>query len=209
LSVFSNQDMTDDIGYLVLLASAAVPAFFPPHLIRGVPHVDGGLVMDTPLMPAIEAGADTLHVIYFDPDVKNIPLQKLQNTLDTLDRVRIISWATKMNEDIDSARWINQGLEMLERADGGGDISDEDFRLFVRVASKLRERMQEGMPYKKLTIHRYRPRTDIGGSLALLNFNRDQIVALIDSGFHDAAEHDCRANGCLLVPGKDSSLPLP
>ena len=41
-------------------------------VIDGDSFVDGGLVMNTPLLPALRAGAETIHVIYLDPAVKAI-----------------------------------------------------------------------------------------------------------------------------------------
>ena len=61
--------MTDELGPRAILASAAIPGFFPPTEVGAQPFVDGGVVLNTPLVPAIEAGADILHVIYMDPDV--------------------------------------------------------------------------------------------------------------------------------------------
>ena len=199
LRVFSNQDFTDEVGYDIIHASAAIPGVFQPRRIGRDLFVDGGLVLNTPLMPAIKAGADTLHVVYQDPDIKNVPLRRLQNTLDTLDRVRAIDWATRMNEDIATARWINQGLETLERVAQGGEPTDEDLKRFVRVGWQIEEHIREGAPYRKLTLHRYHPREDLGGALGLLNFDQDQIRGVINRGFLDAAEHDCQASQCLLA----------
>jgi NTE family protein len=196
--VFGNSELSDEAGYEILLGSAAIPGLFQPHLVGGDLYVDGGLVMNTPLMPAISAGASTLHVVYLDPDPKNIPLRRLQNTLDVLDRARVIDWASRMNEDIATARWINEGLEVVERLRAGGSLADLDERLFVRVAEKIAERARQGQPYRKLTIHRYHPRDDLAGPLGVLNFDRDQIAGIIERGFRDAADHDCVANGCLL-----------
>src|SRR5207253_4051185 len=75
--IFSNADFTGEIGHRAVMASAAIPGLTRPVDINGAPHVDGGVVMNTPLLPAIKAGADTVHAIYLDPDVQNIPLQRL------------------------------------------------------------------------------------------------------------------------------------
>ena len=53
-------------------------------------------------------------------------------------------------------------------------------------------------PYRKLTIHRYRPASDLGGAVGMLDFNREKIEELIARGYHDAAGHDCSASGCSL-----------
>lgn len=199
LRTFENRDMTDEQGHDIIIGSAAIPGIFHPHNIAGQPYVDGGLVMNTPLECAIKAGARTLYVIYMDPDVKNIPLRTLQSSIDALDRVLLITSASKVGEDIETAAWINEGLEVVERTASGETPSDGDMRAFIRVAGQIYQKIRAGVPYKKLTIHRYHPHDDLGGgSLGLLNFKRDRMVALIERGFNDALNHDCASSHCIL-----------
>jgi NTE family protein len=201
IRIFAREDMTDEIGDRAIAGSAAIPGFFPPVEVDGEPYVDGGVVMNTPLKPAIDAGADVIHMIYLDPDVGSIPLQALQNTLDTLDRVLTIFFALSINEDIATADWINRGLEVIERAERGDILLDADIRSFIRVADRIAQRLKTSAPYRKITIHRYHPREDLSGLLGLLNFDRNRIIRLIERGFRDAAEHECSASGCLLPSG--------
>jgi predicted acylesterase/phospholipase RssA len=204
VAVFGNNDLTDDAGYTILLGAAAIPGLFPPHAVAGNVYVDGSLVMTTPLNPAIDAGADVLHVIYLDPDVKNIPLRRLQNTFDVLDRARVIDWASRMNEDLETAEWINRGLETLERVAAGNSPSDDEMRRFVGVAALIAGRTRQGTPYRQLTIHRYHPRDDLGGSLGVLNFDRRQITRIIARGYSDTVGHDCTASRCV-IPGRGNT----
>ena len=46
-----------------VLASTAIPMIFPPVRVDGQCYVDGSLTQTFPLLPAIEAGADTLYVV--------------------------------------------------------------------------------------------------------------------------------------------------
>jgi predicted acylesterase/phospholipase RssA len=196
---FENHEMTDELGFQIIQASAAIPGIFRPSQINGEPYVDGGVLTNTPLNCAIEAGATTLHVIYIDPDIENIPLSRMESTMDVFDRLLLINWASKTNEDIDTARWINEGLDVIERAERGGDLSDADARAFIRVAGQIERKMKAGTPYRKLTIHRYHPHDDLGGgALGLLDFSRGRMVALSERGFRDALEHDCKVSHCIL-----------
>src|SRR5205085_2766039 len=136
LRCFVNHDMRDEVGHLAIMASTSIPGVFPPIEIGGDPYVDGGILLNTPLKPAIEAGGETLHVFYLDPDVKNIPLRRLQNTLDTLDRMMTTSFAAKVNLDMKMAARINDEIKAGKEAENG---------------------------IKQLTIHRYHPRDDKGG----------------------------------------------
>jgi hypothetical protein len=161
--------------------------------------VDGGVVMNTPLKPAIEAGGQILHIIYMDPDVRNIPRSTLESTLDTMDRLLAIMLATKTNEDIDTAAWVNDGLAVIERVERGETLTNADLAAFIRAAGQIEKQLRRGTPYKKLTIHRYHPRENLGGGiLGLLNFGRDRVAALIERGFNDALRHDCDGSQCLL-----------
>lgn len=199
VKVYENRDMTVESGYDILRGSAAIPGIFRPVRIGSDRYVDGGVLMNTPLKCAIQAGGTTLHVIYMDPDVRNIPIRALESTINAMDRMMLIASAAKVDQDIETAAWINAGLEVVERLAAGGAASAVDVRDFIRVAGQIYERLQAGSPYKKLTIHRYHPHDDLGGgALALLNFDRDQVDGLIKRGFNDAVNHDCRASHCVL-----------
>jgi predicted acylesterase/phospholipase RssA len=199
-SVFGNADLTDEIGHKLLLGSAALPGVFPPANAAGATYIDGGLVMNTPLKPAVDAGADTIHVVYYDPDVKNLPLAFYVNTLDVLDRSRMVDWATRMNEDIATAGWINDGLELVEgrsRVESPA-LASEAVRRLIRVVGPIEERIREGVPYRMLTVHRYHPRDDLSGPLGLLNFDRGHLSSLVARGYQDTVYHDCDESQCLL-----------
>ncbi len=207
VKTFENRDVADEeFGLQMIMASAAIPGIFPPVRIGKYVYVDGGAVMNTPLKCAIEAGATTLHVIYLDPDVSNIPLSRLMNSVDTFDRLYTIMLATKMNEDIDTAAWINEGLNTLERAarEGVEQLSGADITAFIRVAAQIESRLRAGRQYRKLTIHRYHPKGDLGGPLGMLNFGQDAITRLIAHGFEDAVYHDCAKSHCIFP---DMQLP--
>jgi NTE family protein len=46
-----------------VMASAAIPAVFPPVMINGVPYIDGGVVNNTPISHAVDLGADEVWVL--------------------------------------------------------------------------------------------------------------------------------------------------
>jgi predicted acylesterase/phospholipase RssA len=199
LRIFTNLDMTDRLGPLSILASSAIPGVFPEVMVGAEPHVDGGVLMNTPLKLATDAGADELHVIYLDPDVRSIPLDALQSTLGTLYRQQTISWAQVINDDIEDARTINHGLEIVEQVRRGDPISDPDVEALAKSLQKIWTRLTRYRRYRPLTIHRYHPRDDLsGGPLGLLNLDRSHLEELIQRGFSDAVTHDCEAAGCVI-----------
>jgi NTE family protein len=50
-----------------VMASSALPGFFPWQTIDGQPHWDGGVMVNTPLFPALEQGADEIIVVLLSP----------------------------------------------------------------------------------------------------------------------------------------------
>jgi len=200
-AVFDQDQLNDDMGHDVILASTALPGFFPPVSISGRTYCDGGLVMNTPTMPAIEAEADIIHMIYMDPDVREIPLARFRNTLDTFDRMLTIQFAMNINRDIEQIGRINDGLAALDVGIAGASTSDDtQTRSFIKSAGHvIRRQAASNRPYRKLQVHRYHPTEDLSGVLGLLNFGQDRIESLIARGEQEAEGHDCEKSGCILA----------
>jgi len=191
--LFSQIDIADNFGPTALLASASLPGFFPPVDIGGVPYVDGGLTINTPLKPAIQLGATILHVIYLDPLMPDIPFPRLPNTVETMYRMYAILISDNFRTDLERADAVN--LEIIRARAGAEPIG--------KLAVELDKRQRKGRPYRPLIVHRYRPRTDLGGGLGLLNFDIDNIRRQIAEGYSVAEEHDCSEAGCLLPPEEE------
>ena len=175
--IFTNADMDAEIGPDIVLASGAIPGLFPPVEIRGEPFVDGGLVMNTPLKPAIDSGAETLHVVYLDPDPASVPLRGLRNTLDTMSRMMVVGFAASLAHDLSIAQKVNRGLAAAAHTGEGAGDEDE---------------------HRPIAIHLYHPREDWAGLIGMLDFSRSRIEDLMQRGFEDAADHDCVESGCIL-----------
>jgi predicted acylesterase/phospholipase RssA len=189
LRVFRNDEMDERHAPAVVLASSAIPGVFSSVEIDGEPYVDGGVVMNTPLRPAIREGADELHVIYMDPDVRRIPLPRLRNSMNTFYRTLVISFGLTVSRDIATARAINRRLQRH-------DVAAQ--RDVLTGAARDRE-------YRPLTIHRYYPTDDLAGPYRWLEFEADHIYRLIERGYHDARAHDCDVNRCVF-PDEDDAV---
>jgi NTE family protein len=194
IKTFKNADMTDDQGKLIILASTAVPGIFPAVAIGGEPYVDGGVVMNTPLKPAIDAGADVLHIIYQDPQAEAVPVLGVRNMIDTINRLLIIGLARMMNDDIEYAELINHAITGLEKAERKELKADEAAAALITAGRLKKAHLAK---YRKLTIHRYHPHDDLGGIYKMLSFRRSTIGGLIERGFRDALRHDCQASKCI------------
>jgi predicted acylesterase/phospholipase RssA len=204
--IFHNRDMTEADGESIILASAALPGIFPAVMWRGRALVDGGVVMNTPLKPAIQAGADAIHVISVIPPVSKVEPSELDNTFEAMIRVLQIQVGSTIREDAATAGWINAGIEVLKKAKAGDDITPVQLRDFVRVAEQLRKRAEQGSEFRHVTIHHYHPEGSLGSPLGLLDFTRSNIETLINRGFKDASSHICHDCGCILPPECDKSV---
>ena len=176
LRVFSNRDFTDDRAVSIVRASGAIPGFFPAVTIDGQPYVDGGIVLNTPLKPAIDAGADELHVVYLDPSPGAVPLRAVGSTVDTMGRMFVASFAATMRRDLEVAAKTNRDI-----AEG-----------------------RKRNSHRQIAIHLYHPKADTGGALGMLDFGRQRIVQLTEQGYRDAVAHNCEACGCLNVIARTS-----
>jgi len=194
---FCNEDMTDVDGENIILASTAIPGIFPPVTFQDRTYVDGGVVMNTPLKPAIQAGADTIHVISLDPVIRRVSSTEFDNTLEATLRLLQIAIGSAVREDIATAEWINAGLDALERARSGKELGVTGLRDVIRAADVIDRSAAKGVMLKKITVHHYQPSTSLGSPLSLLDFSRKNIENLIGRGYEDATRHICASSGCI------------
>jgi predicted acylesterase/phospholipase RssA len=197
LRLFRNEEMTDAEGHNIVCASAAAPGIFDSVDVGGEPYVDGGVVMNTPLKGAIDAGCDTMHIIYINPDLVRIPLPRVRNTINAMFRALLISLATMANRDLEVARQVNVGLAALQRADQLAAPSEVK-AMIKQLSGMVRHLRDASAPYRFLTIHRYSPREMIGGLYRWLSFGRDHLLELMQRGYADALSHDCAESGCVI-----------
>jgi predicted acylesterase/phospholipase RssA len=191
--------MTDQETWAAIRASAAIPGMFPPVKLFDEVFIDGGVVLNTPIGPAIDGDATELHVVSLNPKMKQLGESHIDNTLDTFNRVYAAMLVSKIDEDVASARWINEGIEVLERVDAGEHVNSEAMKRFVRVARVISSRLHaQGKLPNKITIHRYYPDRSLGDMLGMLNFHRGRIDDLIREGYADTRAHDCNVNNCVI-----------
>ncbi len=167
--VFTNSDMTDDRGPSIVMGSAAIPTVFPPVPIDGDLYADGGVLANTPLGPALAAKADVIHVIYMTPDPGDSKIPRVENTLDTVERMMTIMVSGKIITDLEHIKRLNRAMAKVT---------------------------QTG--FTPVTVHSYHPHAGLGRVLGMLNFEREPIEALIESGYKAAETHDCQRQGCVI-----------
>jgi predicted acylesterase/phospholipase RssA len=196
-AVFTEKEIVDRVGHAAIMASSAVPGFFPPVDVDGDVCIDGGALMNTPVIPA-SAGSDTLHVVYLDPAVTSIPVESLQSTLGVIDRMLTMFFAFGTNEDIAMIGNYNRSLGLAASL-GPAALSDRRIAGIARAAASVARRVETSGGFGPITIHRYHPTDDLGGSLGFLDLSYDSVKHLIDRGYQDTITHDCAASGCVLA----------
>jgi predicted acylesterase/phospholipase RssA len=199
---FSNADLTAELGPQIIRASAAIPGFFPPVRMADDIYVDAAVLGYAKLAPAINAGADMLHVIYVDPDVENIPVGALESTMDTLYRMFVIQWADSVNVSIQAVARINGHVDALKRTIREANLSKAQAGpLLMNLLPPGSFRIGPGgeiLGLRRIAVHRYHPKDDLFGVLGLLNLERGRLEGLITRGFSDAVAHDCASSRCVL-----------
>jgi NTE family protein len=178
--VFSNTDFSEDIGHSLVLASCSLPIIFPEVDIKGKKYLYGGLVMQTPLSPAIDAGCTVIHLMHNEPKGGGFDSEE-PSTREMLNRTIGLALAAAVDRDLDGRRRVNEVLDLLQRS--GSD------------ASKY---LNPAAGYRRVVVHQYRPRVPVGGKKGLLNFTREQVEKAIAAGESDARGHDCAESGCIL-----------
>lgn len=176
--------MTAQNIWEAVLASTAIPGVFRPVDVHtslisrdGIttrPFVDGGLVMNTPLNPAIDACASVVHLISLNPDVDSLAMSPVNSTVDVFQRSLTTAVANHVASDLKRAKLINSIAGVARH--GAGEL------------------------YRPVTVHRYHPAPEhLGGVAGILDFSPEHIDALMADGERAGREHNCKLAGCVLA----------
>lgn len=222
--IFNNAEIAH-IGGDTIMASSSLPGFFPPQDIGPDKYVDGGVLMNTPLKPAIRLGANQLEVINMTPPIVEVPLQEPPSTIETLYRMQIVAWAAAINRDIERVRSYNRAIAILEAIEAPTLTDSEEevgrllkegveqlsaqnlepsFKDLVVASSLLKKqaariaRGETPKQYQKVVVHRFFPHTPLGDMLSLLDLRPELLKQNFKRGYCDGLHHDCIKNKCVL-----------
>lgn len=161
LRYFSNADIT--VPHI--LASSAIPLVFPWQYINGIPHWDGGLMVNTPIQPAIEEGARDIIVVLLSPVGGKHELKLPRNRKESIERVFELSL-------IGSYQLVNAYIKKQNEKISQMTVIEE---FLYSLTNQI----------KNLRIRTISPSQPLGlGSI--MNFSRNQSIALIERGYEDA-----------------------
>lgn len=150
--------LTTRLGADHVLASAAIPVFFPPRAIEGELYVDGGLRFNTPIAPALRSGAERLVVIsvrYQGAEKGQPELTELeagpQGLAFLLGKMLNAVMLDPMEYDLQVLERFNILLDVLEST-----TSKEEMRRVQRAITEIR-----GKPYRKVKALVFHPSEDL------------------------------------------------
>lgn len=183
-----------------VLASAAIPMFFPPVSLDGKPFGDGGVRMTTPVSPAIHLGADKVLAIGIRAHRSNDQALKL-NREARAERVSIAQitgvllnalFLDSLDNDLERVQRINRTLSFIP--DEVRRAQPEFLRpiptLYLRPSKDLG--LLAGNQYEKFPATIRHLLRGIGANekagsdlLSYVAFQPDYINTLIDLGYQD------------------------
>ena len=161
LRYFDNQEITVDH----VLASAAIPVVFPWQRIDGKVYWDGGILANTPIVPALDRGAREIIIVLL------APLRGVRMDLPRTRR-KATEWAYELST-VGSAitalshAALSQGRrlsEQRETVDGVGSLTIGDTRICTVAPAEMM------------------------GISSILNFRASHTQPLLDAGYADARE---------------------
>ncbi|MBM9501075.1 patatin-like phospholipase family protein [Leptospira sp. 201903071] len=161
LVFFRNKEI--DIEHV--MASSAIPMFFPWQYVDGAPHWDGGVMANTPILPAVERGATDIVVVLLSP-VGGIDMGLPRTRREGLERVFELSLIGSFQTVM-----ANMNFEKKKRKGKKSKLSS-----LLSIPSADRP---------ELKIRTIGPRTSLGFG-SILNFSQVQADYLISRGYEDA-----------------------
>lgn len=161
--VFSHDPRRDSVVETItpehVLASAALPLLFPARRIGKAYYCDGGLRFNTPMAPAIRAGAERLVVIALragkrseDAPSAEVTLARYPKPFFLLGKVLDALLLDPVEYDLHVLGRLNRVVEVMEET-----MPPSAFERVQRVLEKDR-----GLPYTTIQTLVFRPSEDIG-----------------------------------------------
>jgi len=165
LRFFTNKE----IGVDEIMASSAIPLLFPWQNVQGEPHWDGGIMANTPILPALQRGSREIVVVLLSPvggTSMAIPKSRKGIAELMLEQSLLGSYQSFM-------AGIYSEKRMHEELRGQGFLGT--------LQSMIRPRLVSG-DTKILTVA---PKRMLGVA-SMLNFSRTQAEDLLWLGYEDA-----------------------
>jgi NTE family protein len=155
------------------MASASIPFAYPPRWIEDAYYCDGSMRFNTPIAPAIRAGADKLLIISLLKNKKQTEIEQdaaeqppFPGMLMLAGKVLNALLADPLNYDLQVLRRFNRLLEVLDEA-----LTEKEMDRVDQSMVELR-----GKSYRKIEPLVFSPTEDIGRMAGLhLRLHRSEL----------------------------------
>ncbi|HYK92335.1 MAG TPA: patatin-like phospholipase family protein [Acidobacteriota bacterium] len=164
---------TDEITDRHILASCSLPLIFPHVTIGDNVYCDGGIIMNSPLKPAVQAGADQIYIV----DLTPTPRAFRSPTLPLAYQILSTQFSQALRQDIEYARNCNH---LYMHAYREGTLVEN--RLVLRRVDPMTGQEKEPKKYRYIDLCVIQPRDDTVGIEEFLDFSRESAEALIRQG---------------------------
>jgi len=142
-----------------IMASASIPFAYPPRWIEDAYYCDGSMRFNTPIAPAIRAGADKLLIISLLKIKERTEIEQDAPTQPPFPGMLMLAGkvlnallADPLTYDLQILRRLNRLLEVLDEA-----LTEEEMTRVDQTMVELR-----GKPYRKIEPLVFAPTQDIG-----------------------------------------------
>jgi NTE family protein len=169
----------DRISHRHIFAACSAPLIFPPVSIGDQTFCDGAVIMNHPLKPAIDAGADDLYLVDLTPP----PQAYDEHTLPLAYQVMSAQFSAMMRRDLAFARDRNSqflaAFKERRLIDGRLEVSRVENR--PGPLGEITRRR-----YRYIRLYVIKPSSDLGGIEGFLKFESGYTAELIAQGERDA-----------------------
>ncbi len=171
----------DKVTHKHILASCSLPLLFPPVTIGNRVFCDGGVVMNSPLKPAIDAGAEEIYVLDLTPP----PRTYYDGTLPLAYQVMSAQLSAMLERDLAYAEDLNNRF-LAAHLEG----RLVDGKVQVRKLNRLPENRGNTVTkqYRYLRLYVIRPITDLEGIGGFLKFSPNLTAKWLEAGEREAKE---------------------
>ena len=151
--IFSNKNPEHQTAHILteaLLASAAVPAIFPPFLYEGRQLFDGNIIQKSLLTFAAKEGCDTLFVVLNDP--LELATSRLFRTIYAIARrgQQLTSWRNNQKNLMRSAE-INNNLQKYAALTSALEKIVQDFKIDEEAKKELKQKIIDVLSHAGLS----------------------------------------------------------
>ncbi len=168
-----------EINHRHILASCSLPFVFPQVHIGRDTYCDGGVVMNSPLKPAVDAGAEEIYIVDLTPP----PRTYQRATLPLAYQVMSAGFSYALQADIKAAEELNDMYLAAHKLDR---LVDDKLEITRLQAVPGKGRVVVSRLYRYLRVRVIRPEPDPRGIESFLDFDPKNAETLIEQGERDA-----------------------